>query len=100
MSLPRWRWVLTTPAPSERSDVPAMLRQWHSASRLGLRLASLEIDGVPVDTRTLALLNDWIAVGGAFNASRQNYFEAWARLDRVLKSPYRRSRRLDAPEGP
>jgi hypothetical protein len=77
-----------------------MLRQWHSAARLGLRLASLEIDGVPIDARTLALLNDWISVGGAFNASRQNYFEAWARLERVIKSPYRRPRRSVSPEGP
>ncbi|MBI2510515.1 MAG: hypothetical protein HYV96_00930 [Opitutae bacterium] len=80
--------------------MPAILRQWHSASRLGLRLASLEIDGVPVDARQLELLNDWIGVGGAFNASRQNYFEAWARLDRVLKSTYRRPRPSGGRAGP
>lgn len=94
MPVPRWRWQFTPPLPCEEISVPAMLRQWHSASRLGLELQSLEIDGASLDERTLFLLNTWIACGGAFNASRQDYFEAWARLDRVLKSPYRRPRRM------
>lgn len=95
---PRWRWVFTLPAPSEALSVAQMLRAWNSARRLGLELQSLERDGVPVDARTLRLLNDWIACGGAFNASRQDYFEAWARLERVLGSTYRRRSRSGGRE--
>ena len=74
-------------------SVPAMLRRWHSARLLGLEVESLEMDGVAVSERTLHLLNLWIGAGGAFNAARQDYFEAWARLERVLKSPFQLPRR-------
>ncbi len=100
MSVPVWKWTLTTPLPCQQISVAVMLRQWHSASRLGLELKSLEVDGVPVEPRVLDLLNTWIGCGGAFNASRQDYFEAWARLDRVLMSPYRRPRRLGGRGSP
>ena len=98
MTPPVWKWQYSPPLPAKAVSVPAILRQWHSASRLGLSIKSLEIDDTVVDSRTLELLNLWIASGGAFNAARQDYFEAWARLDRVLKSPYRLPRRLDGPE--
>jgi hypothetical protein len=70
-----------------------MLRQWHSARRLGFEIAALEIDGQKLDGSQIELLNLWIGGGGAFNASRQDYFEAWRRLNSVLKSPYRLPRR-------
>jgi len=89
MPIPLWKWSLTTPQPVEASSVPSMLRQWHSANRLGLEIRQLLIDDKETEPHTLQLLNIWIGCGGAFNASRQDYFEAWRRLERVLKSPYK-----------
>ncbi len=100
MTPPRWKWTLTPPQPVEASSVPAILRQWHSAARLGLELKSLEKDGKPVSPRTLMLLNIWIGCGGAFNASRQDYFEAWSRLEKILNSQFRSVRRKAARKGP
>jgi len=100
MAIPRWKWHLNPPRPQETINVAQMLRDWHSARRLGLELRSLEIDGREIDARTLQLLNDWVGCGGAFNASRQHYFEAWARLHRILTSPYRPPRRSGGRESP
>ena len=63
-----------------------MLREWHAAMKFGLKLASFEIDGKPVDDDTLLLLNAWISQYSAWNASRQSHFLAWERLERVLEA--------------
>jgi hypothetical protein len=77
---PLWRYRFTAPLARERVSVPAMLREWHAAMKFGLELASLEIDGQPVDSDTLLLLNAWVSQYSAWNASRQNHFAAWERL--------------------
>lgn len=76
------------PTPQKASGVPSILRQWHAARRMELEIVSLSSNGKPYDERTLHLLNLWIACGGAFNASRQDYFESWRRLEAVLNSTY------------
>jgi hypothetical protein len=81
---PVWRYTFTSPLVRERVSVPSMLREWHAAMKFGLELASLEIDGEPVDADALLLLNAWISQYSAWNASRQNHFAAWERLERVL----------------
>ena len=103
MAAPKWRYRFTRPVHQEKISVPAMLRDWHRAMTLGLELASLEIDGEPVDERTLFLLNLWISANGAWNASKQDYFRAWDRLERVLRTPKsckQRQRRASDLAGP
>lgn len=64
-----------------------MLREWHRASLLGCELERVEVDGKPLGREVVLMLNLWISAGSAWNASRQDYFEAWARLDRVVNGP-------------
>jgi hypothetical protein len=74
-----------SPLPLARTlSVTHALRTWHRAHLLGATLLDFRIDGRPVDPGTLRLLNAWTAAQGAWNASRQEYFEAWRRLDAVL----------------
>jgi hypothetical protein len=63
-----------------------MLREWHSAARIGFELEELFINGEKLDDNKLALLNIWISVGGAWRASRSSYFLAWEQLERVIRS--------------
>jgi len=86
MPIPKWRYEFTKPVAIERSDVPAMLRQWHRGMLLGIYLDSLEIDGVPLCPEQLFMLNLWIEAWGAWRASRQDYFEAWRRLDAIIST--------------
>lgn len=105
MPLPNWKIEYGKIPLAEHSSVPALLREMHRARLLGAEVRALEIDGKLLDDRHLALLNDWIAASGASNASRQNYFEAWARLKRIINHevtsevPRRRSREV-SPEKP
>lgn len=62
-----------------------MLREWHRAMLLGMSIESLEIDGRPVDARRLFLLNVWVESWGAWRASRLDFFEAWRRVDAILR---------------
>jgi len=93
MPIPKWRYVFTKPVAIERSDIPAILRQWHRGMLLGLRLDSLEIDGQLLSPEQLFMLNLWIEAWGAWRASRQDYFEAWRRVDSILSAKLFRSKR-------
>lgn len=104
MAVPAWTYTLTPPGPRKGLSVPAMLREWHRGALLGMELSRVEVDGVELDPVRVMMLNVWIQAGGAWNASRQNYFEAWARLHRVLDGPppklkRRRRPRRDGREG-
>jgi hypothetical protein len=95
MAIPRWHYRFSRPAEREIVSVTEMLRDFHRAHLLGMEVEELRIDGVPVGKETLNLLQLWVEASGASNAARQDYFEAWRRLDRVLfdPAPYRARRR-------
>lgn len=84
MAVPEWIYTFTAPAVRKRIDVHGMLREWHRAGLLGLELQTLVKNGVEIDPVRVMMLNEWIACRGCSNATRQDYFEAWARLERVL----------------
>ena len=83
---PVWRYTFSAPLARERVSVPSMLREWHAAMKFGLELSSLEIDGESVEADALLLLNAWISQYSAWNASKQDHFAAWERLERVLRA--------------
>lgn len=74
-------------------SVTHLLRNLHRAHLLGMVITKLTIGGVPVDAGTVRLLNAWTGAQGAWNASKQDYFEAWRRLDKVLTAPLPRRRK-------
>ena len=86
MPIPKWRYTFTKAPPFERIE-------WLRAMLLGIELQSLEIDGRPVTPQQLFLLNLWISAWGAWRASRQDYFEAWRRIDTILTTKAKPCRR-------
>lgn len=90
MAVPKWSYVFTRAPRREKIDVHGILREWHRAMLLGMSVERLEIDGRAVDEQRLMLLNLWIEGHGAWNATKQNYFAAWERLERVLSGPLTR----------
>ena len=88
MPIPEWRFKFTAPPARYRVGIPAMLREFHRAMLLGMEIEHLSIDGRELTPHQLLLLNAWVASRGAWNASRQDYFEAWRRLQVILDSPY------------
>ncbi len=86
---PVWLYDLTIPQKRSHRSVPAMLREFHRASLLGISVESLSRNGKSIDAVTLILLNEWIRANGAWNASKQDYFESWRRLETIIGTHYR-----------
>jgi hypothetical protein len=84
MPLPCYRWTVT-PIESESILVPEMLRQWHRVRKLRGEVASLAINGRPVDAASLERLNLWLGADGAWRTSLLSHFEADRVLARVLR---------------
>ena len=87
MSVPKWLFEFSEIPPKEQVNVTIMLRDWHRARLLGAELSALSRDGVRLSENALLRLNLWISSGGAWNASRGDFFRAWDRLERIIASP-------------
>ena len=93
MSVPRFRYRFSAPLGRQRIDIPAMLREWHAAMRLGMVLEAVDVDGEPLTETQLLVINSWIQSWAAWRASRLGYFRCWEMLEAVLAhSPTRRLR--------
>ncbi len=73
-----WEWTES----GDRTGVvlPHVFARWHSANRLGLELARVELRGETLEELELTRLNYFVAAGGAWRCSLLSHFEC----ERVL----------------
>jgi len=79
-----WKFEYVLHQALETQRVPYMLRHWHTASKLNLPLAWLEVDGKRLDDRELERLNLWIEALGAWRVSAMPWPEALNTLEDFL----------------
>ena len=84
MSLPKWKFEYMPHLAVEPQRVPYMLLHWHSANRLHLPLAWLEVDGKRLNDQELYRLNLWIQGLGAWRVSAMPWPEASKVLEQLL----------------
>lgn len=82
--LAEFSWTLTKPQPAESSNPIVVLRAWHSAFKLGLRIRDLKINGLTISRKKIVLLNFWIEAWGAHRCSTLPHFEALDFIEKVL----------------
>lgn len=84
MALPRFRFEYVPHLALETERVPYMLRHWHSANKLNLPIAWLEVDGNRLTDFELDRLNLWIQGLGAWRVSAMPWPEALNTLQDFL----------------
>jgi len=94
---PEFRCTFSQPSELRTLSVTHLLRVWHRAGLLGMTVEEFSVGDRIIDSCTLRLVNAWVGADGAWNASKQEYFEAWRRLDAVLNAPIQRAKRKRKP---